>query len=309
MIDALAGPRVGLRDHLTSRVMMFEFARRRERNGDRSKLTLRRTRPTWQVELLEERTMLSAMGGLAHARAAIAVTTRSAEVPSQTLLASSTPSAEPAESLSLLAFVRNPKTDRPIAGGRVEFFLASPSPRLLGTGKVNARGETTITTDKLTHLGNNTIVADFIPGRAGIAGSESEPLVVAVNPLVASTFRIVSSRYFGHTGEPLTFTVTALDPHGQVVTNYTGTVLVTSPTDSATLLPAHVYVSLNMKPPPPITQGLAKFQNQVYTFSPADQGTHTFEGGVTFFKGGAEVLKVQQQNDDRIRGFATFGIS
>jgi hypothetical protein len=93
------------------------------------------------------------------------------------------------------------------------------------------------------------------------------------------------------------------------VTDYTGTVTVSSPTDSNTIFPAHVYVALHLKPPPPVTIGLATFQNQTYTFTPADHGTHTFVDGVTFNKGGAEVLKVQQQNNSRVRGFATFAIS
>jgi hypothetical protein len=69
------------------------------------------------------------------------------------------------------------------------------------------------------------------------------------------------------------------------VRDYTGTIELVSPTDHA-----------------------AKFPSKKYTFTSADQGTHEFAGGITFRKGGAEVLKVDQFGNTRISGKATFGI-
>jgi hypothetical protein len=69
------------------------------------------------------------------------------------------------------------------------------------------------------------------------------------------------------------------------VTDYTGTIDLFSTTDHA-----------------------AKFLSRTYTFTTADQGSHTFLDGVTFHKGGAQILKVDQATNTRIRGKATFGI-
>ena len=155
-------------------------------------------------------------------------------------------------------------------------------------------------------------MADFIPANHRAAGSESALATVDVDPLAVKSFLVVPVRPFGHSGEALSFTVTALDAARQPVTDYTGTVLVTSPTDSNTVFPARTYVALGIKPPPPVTMGLATFQNQVYTFTPADHGTHTFINGVTFNKGvrrDGEGPAEEQLADSRHRDFRDIMIS
>ena len=112
----------------------------------------------------------------------------------------------------------------------------------------------------------------------------------------------------GHLGKPLSFTVTALNAQKQPLTNYTGTVVFTSPTDSWTIFPTAVYASLELPPPPPQSTGLATFNPQSYTFTPADHGSHTFVGAVTFGKGGAETLQVTQANNPKVFGKTTFSI-
>jgi hypothetical protein len=286
---------------------MFDFVRRRDRSNEK-----RHARAAaWRVESLDERIMLShtASQAMMQAHTVIVATSRTASIPTETTLQASNVTASTGQVVYFIADVKSANTGKPVSAGRVEFFLKSPHPKLLGKVNLNKKGEAALTTSKLTQLGPNLVVADFIPTNQRVAGSQSAAATTDVVPLAVKSFRVVPARPFGHSGEPLTFTVTALDPHGQPATDYTGTVLVTSPTDSITVFPPHVYVALHLPPPPPVTLGLATFQNQVYTFTPADHGTHTFVDGVTFNKGGAEVVKVQQKDNSRVRGFATFAIS
>ena len=69
-----------------------------------------------------------------------------------------------------------------------------------------------------------------------------------------------------------------------------------------------MYASLGIGAPSPDTPGLAKFSPASYTFTPADHGSHTFAGGVTFGKAGAESIQVTQANDSKVQGKATFAI-
>jgi hypothetical protein len=285
--------------------MMFDFARRLFRSSGKR----RGKTSDWRLEALEDRVVLSETTTLALARTQVMATSRTALSSTETILQASNTTAEVGQVVFFVASVTNANTGKPVSSGRVEFFQEAPRLRLLGKVNLNKKGMAGITTTKLTQLGTNVVVADFIPANLRAAGSESQAASVQVIPLSVGSFRVVPARPFGHTGEPSTFTVTALSPQGQPVTDYTGTVMVTSPTDSNTIFSAHVYVALHLKPPPPVTMGLATFQPQIYTFTTADHGTHTFLDGVTFNKGGAEVLKVQQQNNSRVRGFATFAIS
>jgi len=284
---------------------MFDFVRRR----DRSRSNRRPKASAWRVELLEERAVPSTNASLAIARTAIMSSARTAQIPTETVLQSSDLTAGPGQAILFIATVKDANTGRPVSGGRVEFFLESPIARLLGKVNLSKNGVAALTTTKITDLGSNVIVADFIPTNHRASGSESAATTVEIDPLAVKSFLVVPARPFGHPGGPLTFNVTAVDAQGKPATDYTGTVLVTSPTDSNTLFPKHVYVALGITPPPPVTVGLATFQNQVYTFTPADHGTHTFVDGVTFNKGGAETIKVQQKNNSRIHGLATFAIS
>jgi hypothetical protein len=230
------------------------------------------------------------------------------KIPTATILKASTTSAETAQAVSLTAAVLSAATGKPVVGGHVKFILDSPTQLVLGKVPVK-KGQASITTTKLTRLGPNAVEADYLPSSSQVAGSESARATVNVTPLSVSSFLVTPVVRRGHPGEPLSFTVTALFAGRKPATNYTGTVLVTSPTDSNTVFPAHTYVSLGVSAPSPSTTGLATFQNQVYTFTPADHGTHTFRGGITFGKGGAEVVKVTQINNPKIHGRATFAIS
>jgi hypothetical protein len=274
---------------------MSYFARWRGRIQSRP----RRVRSSCDLERLEPRALLSGAGG----SGALPL-----HVPTTTLLKASNTSAETAEAVSFTAAVINQHTGKPVAGGLVKFLLDSPTPLVLGKVKIK-HGEARLTTSKLTRLGPNVVEADFIPTSVQLAGASSAELTIIVTPLTVTKFGVTPEVRRGHPGEPMTFTVTALLADKKPASGYTGTVMVTSPTDSNTMFPPSAYVRLGISAPAPSIIGLATFRNQVYTFTPADHGTHTFTGGVTFGKGGAEVVKVTQVNNHRIRGFATFAIS
>jgi hypothetical protein len=197
----------------------------------------------------------------------------------------------------------------PVTSGRVTFAILSPQRRVLAQVRLNKEGEAGITTAKLTKIGQYQIGAQYVPTNSSISRSVAVPVSVTVTPLTVSSFLVTPGVRRGHLGQPLTFTATALDAQHRPVTDYTGTVVLSSPTDSFTVFPPAFYTSLHISAPPPQIAGLAHFAPQTYTFTPADHGTHSFVGGVTFGKGGAEVVKVTQANNAKVRGFATFGIS
>jgi hypothetical protein len=91
---------------------------------------------------------------------------------------------------------------------------------------------------------------------------------IEVTPAAAVQFQ-VSAPAAASSGMPFDVTVTALDPYGNVDTNYTGTVtFATSDPDPGVVLPPN------------------------YTFRPADAGTVTFVGGVTLITPGDQTLTV-----------------
>jgi hypothetical protein len=108
-----------------------------------------------------------------------------------------------------------------------------------------------------------------------ITGSESG---ITVNPAAASTLVINGLPSSVTQGKSYTFTVTALDPYGNVATGYTGTVHLTS-SDPLAKLPAN------------------------YTFTAADAGRHTFS--VTFNTVGTESLTVTDTLYSSISGIDT----
>jgi probable HAF family extracellular repeat protein len=85
-------------------------------------------------------------------------------------------------------------------------------------------------------------------------------------------------------GTPFDIIVTALDAQGNIDTGYQGTVTFTSSDAYPGLLPAD------------------------YTFTSADQGTHTFSGVVTFFTAGAQMLTAQDTADSSLTGSATVSV-
>jgi hypothetical protein len=93
------------------------------------------------------------------------------------------------------------------------------------------------------------------PSHPWITGSETG---IVVTPAAPSSFAVNLSPDASTAGQALSLTLTVRDPYGNVVTGYTGTVHFTS-TDPLASLPAD------------------------YTFTAADQGTHTFTNGVTLY--------------------------
>jgi hypothetical protein len=85
-------------------------------------------------------------------------------------------------------------------------------------------------------------------------------------------------------GTPFAVTITALDDLNRTVTAYTGTVAFTSSDPYPGALPAN------------------------YTFTPSDNGTHTFLD-VSLFTAGTQTLTVQDTADSTITGSATITVS
>ena len=167
----------------------------------------------------------------------------------------------------------------------------------------------TFSADTLQQIGTYQVQATYVPSSGRFAGSTSAPVSVTVTPLTAVSFRVTPVVSHGDLNQPLSFEVTALDAQGQPLTDYTGTVVFTSPTDSWTILPAPAYKRLGIAEPSADSPGLATFAPASYTFTTADQGSHTFVGAVTFGKAGAETLEVTQADDPEVSGTTTFAIA
>ena len=246
--------------------------RRRPRNRD------------WVVEALEGRALLSHVASTARGPAAAEVQGARALRPTHISFQASTQMTAARPQVTLTAAVRVPGVQNVSTSGHVVFSLVAPRAERLGASNLDRLGHATITTTKLARSGSFEIQAEFIPSLRGYARS-SFLLTVSTGPAAVTSFRIGAPHYYGAPGTPITFTVTALNSQGQPVTDYTGTIDLGSPTNKpATIVP------------------------RIYTFTTADQGSHTFVNGLTFHKGGAEVLKVHQVSNTRISGKATFGI-
>src|SRR5207247_177413 len=102
---------------------------------------------------------------------------------------------------------------------------------------------------------------------------------------VATTQLFVTAPASATAGTPFDVTVTAVDSNGKVVTGYSGTVTFSSSDPYPGLLPAD------------------------YTFTVADQGTHTFSGGATFFTAGPQTLTPQDTAAGSIRGSVTIAVT
>jgi hypothetical protein len=261
------------------------------------------------VESLEGRWLLSFSSGASATAAASGRGPQHLAIPTTTVLQASTTTAETSQAITFTVSVENANRNVPITSGRVKFIVESPRRSLLKQVSLNKQGEAGITTSKLSKIGTYTIDALYVPSGTRFAGSLSNRVLVMVTPLTAASFLVTPKVRHGHLGKPLTFTVTALDRQKHPLTNYAGTVALSSPTDSWTTFPPGVYVSLGISAPPRQSIGLATFPDLFYTFVPSDHGTHTFVGGVTFNKGGAEILKVTQANNAKVFGKTTFAIA
>jgi hypothetical protein len=87
-------------------------------------------------------------------------------------------------------------------------------------------------------------------------------------------------------GAPFDLTVAAVDPFGQPTYGYTGTVtFTTTDPDPGVVLPAD------------------------YSFTPDDQGTHTFSGGVTLVTPGDQTITATDTSDTTVAGCATVTVT
>ena len=200
--------------------------------------------------------------------------------------------------------------DSSLADGMVRFVTVGPHPVVLGkvaAGLFNRPID--FATSALRQVGTYQVQAIYQSRGGRFSGSTSAPMTVTITPLTAASFRVTPIVSHGALDQPLGFTVTALDVQGQPLTDYTGTISFSSPTDSWTILPAPVYKRLGISQPSPNSPGMASFSPSSYTFTTADQGSHTFVGAVAFGKAGAETLQVTQADDPEVTGETTFAIA
>ncbi len=213
------------------------------------------------------------------------------------------------EDINLMAAMST-KAGRPVVSGQVEFQELGPRSRVLGFAKINKKGEVSFLVHAPATPGTFVVDARYIPppGHRSL-GETSAPITINVVPLAVSSFRVQPLVRYGKIGEPLGFTVTALNALGQTVTDYTGTIDLTSPTDSASKFSKQFYIGYSLPPPIPWTLGLATFTTTTYQFKSSDQGTHTFYSTVSFGKAGAESVRAQEATNSRVRGEAVFAIA
>ncbi len=238
----------------------------------------------WTVQPLEGRLMPSGLGVPTTGVHPADVASPNVLQPTATNLRASIESNANRPTVDLIATVVAPQIKRPVGAGRVRFTIVSPTHQLLGVTHPNAHGTAELKTKQLVRGETYVVQASFIAPNAHFAPSSAR-LEVTVGASSAASLRITAPQYYGAPGTPVAFIVTALDRTGHRVPDYTGTVQFVSPTDHS-----------------------AKFGTKTYTFTAADQGAHAFPDGVTFHKGGAEVVKVRQVNNSRISGTQVFGI-
>jgi hypothetical protein len=214
---------------------------------------------------------------------------------------------ETGEALTLSASVQNPNSS--LSDGVIEFTTVGRHPVVLNTVPVSSFGEQVgLTTGYLQKVGFHQVQAKYLPNTNRFAKSLSAPITIAITPLTAVAFRVTPVISHGKLNKPVSFSVTAVNAQDKPLSNYTGTVVFSSPTDTSTTFPPAFYTNLHISAYPPETTGLAVFPVQSYSFTTADHGSHTFLGGVTFGKAGAEQLQVTQANDPEVKGKATFAI-
>jgi hypothetical protein len=113
------------------------------------------------------------------------------------------------------------------------------------------------------------------------SGSSSGDTTITVTPAAPDHFTISASTGVV-AGAPFDLTVTVLDAFNNVVTGYIGTVTFTSSDqDPGVVLPAD------------------------YTFTAADNGTHTFSGGATLYTTGDQTITATDTLDNTLTGTLT----
>ncbi len=238
---------------------------------------------------------------------AVTITPTTVNAPTVTSLQAEPNSIETGEAITFTASVQNANSD--IAQGTIELKTVARHPVVLSQVPVSSFGvPVTLTTAALQKVGTYQVEAVYIPGTNRFAESTSPPVAVSVTPLTVASFRVTPVVSHGRLGRPRSFQVIALNAKRQPVTNYTGTVVFTSPTGSWTLLKPSTYVTLGLPIPPANSPILATFNPQTYTFTTDNHGQQTFLNAVTFGKGGAETVKVTQANNPKVFGIGTFAI-
>jgi hypothetical protein len=243
----------------------------------------RRAVSDWAVETLEGRVLLS-HAGQSVATAPASEVASMPLVPTAMSLQASTQAKGLQASVTLVATVHTARNVHVVRAGRVRFSVLTPTSENLGAAHPDRLGQATLVTSRLALGGTYQVLAQYVSPDGRYAPSSANLSFTVGEPVVASLL-ITAPQYFGAPGSLVTFSVTALDRAGQPVTDYTGTINVFSPTDHS-----------------------AQFVPHTYNFTTADHGTHEFADGVTFHKGGAEVLKVDQISNTRIAGSQKFGI-
>jgi sugar lactone lactonase YvrE len=128
----------------------------------------------------------------------------------------------------------------------------------------------------LDGTGQHTLIRG-LPGPFGIA--------LDLSASGTAVFFVITTPASVAAGTPFDVTVTALDPYGNIASNYQGTVTFSSSDSYPAVLPAN------------------------YTFTPSDQDTHTFTGGATLFTTGTQSLTVQDTTNGSLTGSATVTVS
>jgi streptogramin lyase len=133
-------------------------------------------------------------------------------------------------------------------------------------------------------------IDQFVPyGSGGLSENENlcfvfrntDPTTLAY---VAGSRLHITAASTAVSGTAIDVTITALDPSGNIDTNYQGTVAFASSDPYPGVLPA------------------------AYTFTSSDQGMHTFSGGVTLFIAGTQRLTVQDSANSSLTGTVTLGV-
>jgi hypothetical protein len=163
----------------------------------------------------------------------------------------------------------------PLFGPDGNLYVRS-SPGLTQAAVLRYDGTTGAFIDQLFPYGSGGLV-----GNKGFVFRNSDPVTLAY--VAVSRFHITAAPT-AVSGTAFDITVTALDASGNIDTAYQGTVTFTSSDAYPGLLPAD------------------------YTFTSADQGMHTFSGGVTFFTAGTQSLTAQDTADSSLTGSATVSV-
>lgn len=158
------------------------------------------------------------------------------------------------------------------AGGTVTFFDNGVQ---IGTPINLVNQQAQLTTSSLS-VATHNITATY-SGAAGYTGSTSDPLSQVVNFAAAQTFTFSGLPASTTAGSPFAFTLTARDQSGNVAVGYRGTVHFTG-TDPQGVLPPD------------------------FTFTAADNGVHTFTGGVTLKTSGNQTITATDSTTGSITG-------